>query len=315
MHTARAYDEARARTGLAGANRLEILLFRLAPGGQSFGINVFKVREVLAAPLVTPAPDAPTGVTGVISLRGRLLPVVSLAGVIGVESGPEEILVVAEFNGQSLGLLAHAVDTIVRTDWGAMKPPPALASRGLEGRVTAVTELADGRLVMMLDVERILADLSGEPEAAMGGTATHAGKRVLYADDSAIARKQIARTLATLGVEAYECANGRLAWEALGRLADDARARGEPLARSLHAVLTDIEMPEMDGYVLTRAIKADPRFQGIPVLMHSSLSSQANTQMGRSVGADEYLAKFSQERLAETLRRVLDGNLGGTHGH
>jgi two-component system, chemotaxis family, chemotaxis protein CheV len=176
------------------------------------------------------------------------------------------------------------------------------------GLVTAVTELPDGRLVMMMDVEKVLADTAGGEEDDVYRHLTPLAKEnrtVFFADDSSTARKQIARTLDALGVRHVQAINGREAWEQLQRLAEQSAARGEALVDSLQLVLTDVEMPEMDGYMLTRNIKSDARFKGIPVLMHSSLSGSSNTQLGRSVGVDEYVSKFEPQRLATTLSRML----------
>ena len=303
-----------ARTRLAGTNKLEILLFTLgldaATGRrETFGINVFKVREVMRAPEITCAPEMPDVVKGMVSQRGQLVPVIDLAHFVGFEHAqPPRILVVTEYNGHTQGFLVEAVDRILRLDWSAMKVPPEMLTSRHGGLVTAVTELSDGRLVMMLDVERILSETTHyDDEHLYQGIepADLSGCTVLFADDSSIARKQIERTLSAIGVRWVETVNGLRAWEELERLAESAEARGRRLADMLHAVLTDIEMPEMDGFMLTRRIKSDPRFAGIPVIMHSSLSGNSNRQLGESVGADEYVSKFEPRQLAETLIRLL----------
>src|SRR5690349_10960330 len=153
-----------ARTKLAGTNKLEILMFTLGVDSESarrevFGVNVFKVREVMRTPAITRAPEMPAAVEGMVSLRGRLVPVVDLARYAGIAvTKKPEIMVVTEYNGQTQGLLVEAVDTILRIDWSAMRVPPQMLAGKAAGLVTAVTELADGRLVMMLDVEQLLAD-------------------------------------------------------------------------------------------------------------------------------------------------------------
>jgi two-component system chemotaxis response regulator CheV len=176
------------------------------------------------------------------------------------------------------------------------------------GLITAVTELPDGRLVMMMDVEKVLSDTSGSDDDDVYRHVTPIGKEdrtVFFADDSSTARMQISRTLDALGVHHMQAVNGRQAWETLQRLADQSASRGEPLSQNLQIVLTDVEMPEMDGYMLTRCIKGDSRFKGIKVLMHSSLSGDSNQQLGKSVGVDEYVSKFEPQRLASTLTRLL----------
>lgn len=303
-----------ARTKLAGTNKLEILLFSLGKDSRSgrretYGINVFKVREVMRTPEITRAPDMPDAVEGMVSLRGSLVPVVDLARYtrMPVESAPQ-IMIVTEYNGHTQGFLVEAVDTILRLDWSAMKVPPEMMSAQTGGLVVAVTELPDNRLVMMLDVEKILSETSGYDDEHLyanikpvdSGTRT-----VLFADDSSIARKQITKTLDAMNVRWVSAINGGQAWEELERIAAAATAANRPISDFVNLILTDVEMPELDGYMLTRRIKNDPRFAKLPVIMHSSLSGMQNQQLGRSVGVDEYVAKFEPHKLAETLSNRL----------
>ncbi len=303
------------RTRLAGTNKLEILLFTLgrdAASGrnETYGINVFKVREVMRSPAITRAPEMPPAVEGMVSLRGTLVPVVDLAKYAGLDTeAAGKVMIVTEYNGRTQGFLAEAVDTILRLDWSAMKVPPEMLAGRTRGLVTAVTELADGRLVMMMDVEKVLADATDDPAAdVVYRSIAPLGvpdRTVLFADDSPVARRQIAHTLQAMDVAHIEAHNGRQAWDELERIASRAAASGEPVTKFVQAILTDVEMPEMDGYMLTRMVKLDQRFAGIPVVMHSSLSGKSNHQLGRSVGVDEYVAKFEPQRLADTLSRLL----------
>lgn len=305
-----------ARTRLAGTNKLEILLFSLGVDNrtgrrETFGINVFKVREVMRTPPITAAPDMPSAVKGMVSLRGALVPVVDLADYIGMSpDSPREIMIVTEYNGHTQGFLVESVDTILRLDWAHMRVPPEMLTANLGGLVTAVTELQDNRLVMMLDVERVLAETAKADDTMLFNGINPLGRddlTVLFADDSSVARGQIERTLAALGVRGISAVNGRAAWDELQRLATYAESAGRTIKDYVQLVLTDVEMPEMDGYLLTKSIKSDPRFAGIPVIMHSSLSSMSNQQLGRSVGVDEYVPKFEPHRLSETLGRLLLG--------
>jgi two-component system chemotaxis response regulator CheV len=305
-----------ARTRLAGTNKLEILLFSLGTDPRSgrcetFGINVFKVREVMNTPTVTAAPEMPQAVKGMVSLRGALVPVVDLADHVGIGGdAPRRIMIITEYNHHTQGFLVESVDTILRVDWAQMRVPPEMIGNSLGGLVTAVTELEDGRLVMLLDVERILAETVKADDSQLFSNIAALGRQdlaVLYADDSSVARNQIQRTLDAMGVRGFGAINGRAAWDQLQRIADQADRAGRPVREFLQVILTDVEMPEMDGYLLTRSIKADARFRGIPVLMHSSLSSASNQQLGLSVGVDEYIPKFEPQRLSEALVRLLVG--------
>jgi two-component system chemotaxis response regulator CheV len=309
----RSVDE---RTQLAGANRLEILLFSLGETQNSngreetFGINVFKVREVMNVPPITQAPDMPPGVRGMISLRGSMIPVVDLAHFCDLQATEEpKILIVTEYNRYSQGFLVHSVEQILRMDWSDIKVPPPMMANRHGGLVTAVTELKDKRIVMVLDVEKVLAEtMPATDEDAlfenMGAAKINA--TVLFADDSSVARKQIARTLDQLGITHISTRNGVEAWERLKEIAVRAEALGKPVNEFINAILTDIEMPEMDGYVLTKHIKSDARFRDIPVIMHSSLSATANITIGKSIGADAYVGKFDPRELSSTFLKVLD---------
>jgi two-component system chemotaxis response regulator CheV len=255
-------------------------------------------------------------VKGVISLRGSVIPVIDLGAFVGVDADAEErcgTLMVTEFCGRIQGFLVGDVDRITRVEWEQVKcPDPALA--GPDGLVTAITRLPDGRLVSILDVEQILADAFGEPgipeiEPIAGG----ADLNVLFVDDSPVARRVIATVLERLGVRYQQATNGCEAWEKLQALASQGQAEGSGLGARLQLVLTDAEMPEMDGYVLARSIKADPRFAGIPVVMHSSLSSHANGAMGRTMGVDAYVPKFDAANLASTLAPLLKSRRNDTH--
>jgi two-component system, chemotaxis family, chemotaxis protein CheV len=301
-----------ARTKLAGNNKLEILLFSLGMDSrterrETFGINVFKVREVMRTPPITAAPDMPASVEGMVSLRGALVPVVDLAKYAGVQSETKrDIMIVTEYNGHTQGFLVEAVDTILRLDWSKMRVPPEMLMAQMGGLVTAVTELEDGRLVMMMDVEKVLAETTHyDDEILFKGIApiNEPDATVFFADDSIVARKQIEKTLNVLGVRYVMAMNGRQAWDELEKAATYAATTGKPISAVVTMVLTDIEMPEMDGYILTKKIKSDPRFQGVPVIMHSSLSGMSNQALGKSVGVDEYVSKFEPQRLSEVITR------------
>ena len=304
-----------ARTKLAGTNRLEILMFTLGDDAESgrrevFGVNVFKVREVMRTPVITRAPEMPPAVEGMVSLRGKLVPVMDLAKYVGIRSPQKpEIMIVTEYNGQTQGFLVHEVDTILRVDWAKMRVPPHMLSGKAAGLVTAVTELADGTLVMMLDVEQLLAEVNNGDESAMispsDASAVPPNRTVLFADDSSVARGQISKTLDAMGVRHISTQNGAQAWAELNRIAEQSRATGREVRDAIQLVLTDVEMPEMDGYMLAKQVKADPRFKGVPVIMHSSLSGHSNQQLGASVGIDEYVSKFEPAKLCAAITRLL----------
>ncbi len=303
-----------ARTKLAGTNKLEILLFFLGVDQrtgrrETYGINVFKVREVMRTPAITAAPEMPPSVEGMVSLRGALVPVIDLAKYAGVSAEtPRDIMIVTEYNGHTQGFLVEAVDTILRLDWSKMRVPPEMLTAQTGGLVTAVTELEDNRLVMMMDVEKVLAETTSIEHEIMFRSVIPVDRpdaTVFYCDDSSVARKQIERTLDAMGLKGLSAVNGRQMWDEMEKVAAYAKSVGKKPSSLISLVLTDIEMPEMDGYILTKRIKSDPRFADIPVIMHSSLSGMSNQKLGQSVGVDEYVPKFEPQRLSETLARRL----------
>jgi two-component system, chemotaxis family, chemotaxis protein CheV len=165
---------------------------------------------------------------------------------------------------------------------------------------------------MLLDVERVLSETTKIDDEFLFVDIKPIGREditILFADDSSIARNQIERTVSALGIRSIPTVNGRMAWDELQKLAQQANTAGKKVKDLVQLVLTDVEMPEMDGYILTKNIKSDPRFAGIPVIMHSSLSSMSNQQLGKSVGIDEYVSKFEPQRLADTLTRLLKGGV------
>ncbi len=303
------------RTSLAGTNRLELLLFSLGKDintgrAEIFGINVFKVREVMTLPAITQAPDMPPSVEGMINLRGQLIPVLNLAKYcdLHIDDAPK-IMIVTEYNNMMQGYMVHSVDTILRLDWNKIKTPPDMLSESMGGVVTAVTELDDKRIVMIMDVEKVLADTAQDSSSENWFHDVDAADKrkitVFFADDSLVARKQIERLLDHMGFTHVNANNGLEAWNKLNEIAQRAANNNKPVSDYIQLILTDVEMPEMDGFVLTRKIKADTRFNGIPVVMHSSLSSESNQSLGKSVGADAYVPKFNPSDLSGTLEDAL----------
>ncbi len=298
-------DQIDARTNLAGTNKMEILLFNLG-SSEKFGINVFKVKEVCNAGKITRTPNMPAGVDGIISLRGHVMPVLNLASFMGITpAGEHHTMMVAEYSNHILGFLVKEVDRIIRVDWDKVRATEGMLS-DKSALITAITELPDGSLISILDVEQILANAFGD--AVVGNVErVESGHDlcIFFADDSMVARRKIAEVLDKMGVKHIQATNGHEAWERLKAMADAAQSAGTSLHDQFQVILTDAEMPEMDGYVLTQHIKADHRFDGIPVVMHSSLSSDANRAMGRRAGVDHYVPKFDSIVLSSTLRPLL----------
>ena len=309
-------QEVDERSHLAGTNKFELLLFRLGDerGGRReiFGINVFKVREALVMPPITAMPGAPQHVLGVANIRGQIVPVIDLPSVVGCKPSALNILIVSEYERSVQGFAVEDVEEIVRLDWSRVLSAEANAVGGM---VTSIARLdADGdksRLALVLDVEKVLRDVlpSRVPEVNaqhIGGKLTLLpGSVILAADDSFVARSQIEKVLQALGAPYVMTKTGKEAWDKLQALAHEAKAEGRRVEDRVAAVLTDLEMPEMDGFTLTRKIKEDERFRRIPVVIHSSLTGQANEDHARNVGAEGYVAKFVAEELGHAIRRAI----------
>ena len=305
------------RTNLAGNSMFELLLFRLGEAANAadrrelFGINVFKVREILVMPEITAMVNSPPAVMGVANIRGQMISVINLPQLVGCN--PTKglgILLVTEFARTTQAFAVEEVNEIVRLEW---KNVLSAEGRG-GGLVTSIARL-DGnaentRLAQVLDVEQILRDVFPEQHVADmdPGTKLHLppGTVILAADDSAVARMMIEQGLKAMGVPYVMTKSGQEAWDRLKAMAAEAESQGMTIKDKVALVLTDLEMPEMDGFTLTRNIKQDARFSSIPVVIHSSLTGTTNEEHVRKVGADAYVAKFVAEELAATLRKVLN---------
>ncbi len=298
------------RTQLAGHNRLELLLFRLS-GKQQFGINVFKVQEVIQCPALTTVPKSNHIIRGIANMRGKTIPVMDLSMAIG---GPrlndiqDKFVVVTEYNRNIQGFLVNAVDRIVNMNWNEILPPPQGA--GNTHYLTAVSKV-DNQLVEIIDVEKVLAEVIGTEETVSSDLLEKANEddplaqekhHVLVADDSSVARNQIKRTLDQLGIDCTLAKDGAEALRILKGWADEDDA---PIDNRIFMVISDVEMPEMDGYTFTTNVRADPRLKGLHILLHTSLSGVFNKAMVQKVGADEFIAKFQPDVLAGTVLKQL----------
>lgn len=292
-------DSVNQRTQLVGQNRLELLLFRL-DGKQLYGINVFKVKEVLQCPKLTIMPKSSKIVRGVANIRGGTIPIMDLAmatGSAGMISLVNSFVIITEYNTKVQGFLVHSVERIVNMNWEEIHPPPK--GTGRDHYLTAVTRV-DNQLVAIIDVEKILAEVAPVSEEISIGVidaeVQHkaVSLRVLTVDDSSVARKQVSRCLETVGVEVVALNDGRQALDYLRKMVEEGKKPEEEFLM----MISDIEMPEMDGYTLTAAIRNDPRMQKMHITLHTSLSGVFNQAMVKKVGADDFLAKFRPDDLA-----------------
>ncbi|MES9816806.1 MAG: chemotaxis protein CheV [Candidatus Thiodiazotropha sp.] len=288
-------DSVDQRTKLAGQNRLELLLFHLQ-GRQIFGINVFKVKEVVQCPKLTELPGSNPVIRGVASLRGNNIPVMDLSNAIGgprMDKVTDYFIIITEYNRRQLAFLVASVERIVNTHWEDILPPPK--GLGRSSYMTAVTNI-DDELVEIIDVEKILSEVLGIDEELtqpLEETGADLSKlKILVVDDSMVARNQIKKVLNEMGIEVVQAKDGS---EALNLLQEWSEEGG--LNDWLAMVISDIEMPKMDGYSLVTAIRENPKLSDLYVILHSSLSGVFNETMVRKVGADHFLAKFMPDEL------------------
>jgi two-component system chemotaxis response regulator CheV len=306
------------RTNLTSSNKLELLLFRLGEDAnldrnELFGINVFKIREIIPMPAITAVAGSHSHMMGVVDLRGQIIPVIDLPAVTGCTPKTGlNILLITEYARSTQAFAVESVEDIVRLDWRQVLSAEGNAAGGMVTSLARLDGENSDRLAQVLDVETILRKVmppAAEDEidpARLGATVEiKPGTVILAADDSLIARTMIEQGLEAMGLPYIMCKTGKEAWDQLQAIFDKAEAEGKTVHDRIALVLTDLEMPEMDGFTLTRNIKQDPRFSAIPVVIHSSLTGAANETHVKNVGADAYVAKFVAEDLANALRKAL----------
>lgn len=301
-------DSVNQRTQLVGQNRLELLTFRLN-GRQRYGINVFKVKEVLQCPRLTAMPNLHRLVKGVAHIRGQTVSVIDLSLAVGgrpTVDVDKSFVVIAEFNRSIQAFLVSSVERIINMRWEAILPPPEAAGKG--NYLTAVTNI-DNELVEILDVEKILAEIAPVNEimnASIGEDIAHAEqekpivRRILIADDSSVARKQVQRAIESIGFECILTKDGKDAYEKLLSMAEEGS-----IYEQICLVISDIEMPEMDGYTLTAEIRRHNELKNLYVILHSSLSGVFNQAMVERVGANSFIAKFNPDELGNAVKAAL----------
>jgi len=300
------------KTNLVGQNRLELLLFTL-DGNQLYGINVFKVREVLQCPPLTEIPKRHPVIRGVSHIRGSTISVIDLNYAIGnspIEDVENAFVIITEYNRAVQGFLVHSVMRIVNMNWNQIHAPPAGA--GPDHYLTAITKIGD-KIVEIIDVEKVLAEITPELKMELDDACVIAhdesvnneGIKVLVVDDSAVARKQITRCLDKMGIASDVFENGKLAYEHLCSLEE-----GVDVNDLYTLMISDIEMPEMDGYTLVSKLRANPRFSDMHIILHSSLSGAFNDAMVKKVGASIFAAKFSPEDIAKLVNDHVHAKTG-----
>lgn len=296
----------------AGTNEFEVLVFALADG--HYGVNVAKVREVIKPIPLVASPNQHASVLGMFNIRGSVLPVVDLALHLGLrDATPMEDgklvgrVIITEFNGLRTGFLVDAVDQIHRLSWSLVKPAPDLnvgnAAGGTSGTssVTGTIEL-NKQLILMVDFESVADAILMEkrlhiPSVDNPLKVDRASKRVILCEDSPFMRKLMTEVLISSGYKKLEVySDGQAGWDAI-------KAPGA----KIDAIISDIEMPRMDGLRLTKLIKSEPRLEGVPVVLFSSLISEDNVKKGKQVGADVQVPKPQLLEMVQLVDKAVSG--------
>ncbi|NDL62141.1 chemotaxis protein [Acerihabitans arboris] len=313
--------EVEERTNLTSSNRFELLLFRLGTSrvdeqSELYGINVFKLREIAPMPSLTTFAGMASPMMGMANIRGEIIPVIDLPAIVGCTPKTGlNILLVTEYARSTQAFAVESVDDIVRLEWSQV----LAAESGVRSRnITSIARLdqanVGNRLALVLDVEQILYDIMpANRTVKMDSDKTTAfdltpGAVAIVAEDSKVARSMLEQGLEMMAIPAVMHITGLEAWNNITRMAAEAKAEGRPVSDKIAFVLTDLEMPEMDGFTLTLNIKRDEFLKNIPVIIHSSLSGSANEDHVRKVGADAYVAKFDINELEAAIHGVLDAN-------
>ncbi|MCP5206821.1 MAG: chemotaxis protein CheV [Hahellaceae bacterium] len=300
-------DTVDQRTQLVGENRLELLMFRLI-GRQVFAINVFKVQEVLKLPNLTLMPHRHPVVCGVTHLRGNTVPVIDLSMAIKMPANKvdkDSTIIVTEYNRNVQAFLVGSVDRIVNMNWEEIQPPPKGAGRS--HYLTAITRYKD-QIVEIIDVEKVLSEIvpfttDVSPDIVNEGLIGRVkDKKIMIVDDSPVAIAQAKSTLHKLGLEVVTASNGLQAFNYLKKWADEC----DNIHDELLMLITDAEMPEMDGYRLTTEIRNNAKLKDIHIVLHTSLSGSFNRAMVEKVGCDGFLSKFQPDELAKEVQNYIE---------
>lgn len=306
-----------------GTNEMELVVFRMygtRPDGSpellDYGVNVAKVREIIPMPTLTKVPDMPAYAEAIAEVRGEVTPIVDLGKWMKIVA-PSNIeirpkVIVVEMLGTTVGMIVHEVERIRRIKWDQIKPPPSLLQAKHGGRITGVTKIDDEgeSLLLIVDLESVISDIGAlmPKHGVAAEEIERIGKKklkgnVLIADDSSVARKILRDTLESAGLHVIEAMDGKQAWDILNDFLQ--KIGDKPITDYINLVVTDVEMPEMDGLTFTKNVKSNPKLQILPIVVNTSLSGEENKQKATLVGADGYLVKFDVTKMIQEIARFL----------
>ncbi|MDA7817611.1 chemotaxis protein [Sulfurimonas sp.] len=303
-----------------GSNEMELVDFRIFKQEEDevyegiYGINVSKVREIIKKPKLTDLPGTPEFIEGIFDLRDVVIPVVNLANWMGVNE-PEEAandsrVIITEFNNVLIGFVVHEAKRIRRISWSDIEPASYVSSSdGLDGsKITGVTKIEGDNVLLILDLESVVQDLGlYEPDTSIAPESIeHFSGIALILDDSTTARKIVKDAIVKMGFNVVEAGDGD---EGIEKLNDLYKSYGEKLSDNLKIIISDVEMPKMDGFHFAANVKEDPRFNGIPIVFNSSISDHFSELRGKEAGAEGYLVKFQASQFYDEVARIVRANM------
>lgn len=302
-----------------GSNEMELVDFRIfkQEGDRKYegiyGINVSKVREIIRIPALTELPGTPEFIEGIFDLRSIVIPVVNLAkwmGIVEPENANKNArVIITEFNNILIGFIVHEAKRIRRVNWNDIEPASfGSASTSLEGsKITGVTKIEDDNVLLILDLESAVEELGlYEPDMENIQEVSHFTGLALILDDSMTARKIVKEALEKMGFHVIEAKDGQ---DGLEKLEDMYNMYGEDLPNQLKIIVSDVEMPKMDGFHFAAQAKDDNRFKEIPIVFNSSISDHFSEGRGIQAGGESYLVKFEASSFYEEISRIVRAHM------
>ncbi len=302
-----------------GSNEMELVDFRIfkEEGGRVYegiyGVNVSKAREIIRLPKLTELPGVPEFVEGIFDLRGVVIPVINLAKWMGIKT-PQNInikprVIISEFNNILIGFIVHEAKRIRRINWKNIEPATFSAGHGVldKSKITGVTRIENNEVLLILDLERVVEELGFyQPSVNFEGEKEKFGGIAMVLDDSNTARKIVKDSLEKMGFRVIDVVDGEVGLEKLESLYN---TYGDDISKELKIIVSDVEMPKMDGFHFAAKVKDDKRFSDIPIVFNSSISDHFSNIRGTEAGGEAYLVKFNADNFYKEISRVVKSHL------
>ncbi len=302
-----------------GTNELELVDFRIFKEENGnvyegiYGINVSKVREIIKYPKLTELPGVPEFIEGIFDLRGVVIPVVDLARWMGITPPQNQEIhprvIIAEFNNILIGFVVHEAKRIRRISWADIEPASFTSGQGVldKSKITGVTRIENDEVLLILDLESVVEELGFyQPDVESEVNIEKFSGMAMVLDDSLTARKIVKEALQKMGFSVVEAKDGQEALEKLDELYDH---YGEKLVDELKIIVSDVEMPRMDGFHFAAKAKEDPRFEEIPIVFNSSISDHFSEERGKEAGGEGYMVKFDANVFFSEISKIVRSHI------